>query len=63
MPLDRNNELQRLAEADGHIGHAEQVIGRQLMEVERLRIRKANEGRHAVRYTELAPGRFKDFWR
>lgn len=38
MPLDRNAELQRLAEADSHIGHAEQEIGRQIVRVERLRI-------------------------
>lgn len=37
MSLDRNTEVQRLADADRHINKAERVVSRQLVEVERLR--------------------------
>lgn len=47
MPLDRNAELQRFAEADRHICNAERAIGHQMMDIERLR-----EGSHNTTLAE-----------
>ncbi len=35
--MDRNVELQRLGQADRHIGNAERTVSHQMMEIERLR--------------------------
>jgi hypothetical protein len=45
--MDRNAEVQRLAQADRHVSDAERAIGHQLMEIERLR-----EGGHSTALAE-----------
>jgi hypothetical protein len=45
MSLDRNVEVNRLAEADRHIAVAERVITGQMMEVERLRCQRRDTSR------------------
>ncbi|MBR1171509.1 hypothetical protein ACNJYD_04610 [Bradyrhizobium sp. DASA03005] len=55
MSLDRNAEVQHLAEADRHVAVAERSIGHQLIEIERLR-----EGGHN---TELAEQMLETFRR
>ena len=45
MPLDRNVEVNRLAEADRHVAEAERVVTGQMIEVERLRCRRRDTSR------------------
>lgn len=45
--MDRNAELQRLAEADRHITNGERAVGHQMMQIERLR-----EGGHSTARAE-----------
>jgi hypothetical protein len=45
--MDRNTELQRLADADRQISDAERTVGHQMIEIERLR-----EGGHSTALAE-----------
>jgi hypothetical protein len=49
MPLERNTEMERLAEADLLIGDADRAVAHQMIEIERLRA----EGHNTTKAEEL----------